>query len=235
MFTDKQIEILNQELNNNRIKSRAKGNITLSYLEGFDILDTANKVFGYGNWSYTITKLEPVSSELNQNQNHIICYKAIVNITVDNIDHTQRINREDVGFGTGIAKTLADAHEGGAKEAITDSIKRTLRGFGNQFGNSLYDKSRLHKNNQPQNHQPANNTQQYQPQQNNQQQHYQKPHSNQNDYKSLQDAGLSVMEQGNNLVVVGDDIFNKKNIIKSNNFFWDSTNKQWFKPLNQVA
>ncbi|MCB4748208.1 MAG: RAD52 family DNA repair protein, partial [Sulfurovum sp.] len=46
-------------------------------------------------------------------------------------------SREDVGFGTGIAKTLADAHEGGAKEAATDALKRSLRSFGNQFGNSL--------------------------------------------------------------------------------------------------
>jgi DNA repair and recombination protein RAD52 len=43
---------------------------------------------------------------------------------------------------------LADAHEGGAKEAVTDAIKRTLKSFGNQFGLSLYDKSRQHQNNQ---------------------------------------------------------------------------------------
>ncbi|MCB4743914.1 MAG: RAD52 family DNA repair protein [Sulfurovum sp.] len=59
--------------------------------------------------------------------------------------HTEDVSREDVGFGTGIAKTLADAHEGGAKEAATDALKRSLRSFGNQFGNSLYDKSRNHQ------------------------------------------------------------------------------------------
>ena len=32
------------------------------------------------------------------------------------------------------------------KEAVTDALKRTMRSFGNQFGNSLYDKSRNHAN-----------------------------------------------------------------------------------------
>ena len=73
MFNQKQIEVLNQELDSNRIKTRSKGNINLSYLEGFDILETANRVFGFGNWDYAISKLESVSSELNHNQNHIIC------------------------------------------------------------------------------------------------------------------------------------------------------------------
>ena len=80
MFNDKQIQVLAYELDSSRIKSRSKGNINLSYLEGFDIIETANKIFGYGNWDYSITKLEQVSQELNQNQNNIICYKAVVNV-----------------------------------------------------------------------------------------------------------------------------------------------------------
>ena len=56
MFSKEQIQILNEELNSNRIKTREKGNINLSYIEGFDVIDTANKVFGFGNWSYSISK-----------------------------------------------------------------------------------------------------------------------------------------------------------------------------------
>ena len=73
MFSKEQIETLNQELENSRIKSREKGNISLSYIEGFDVIDTANLIFGYGNWDYAISKLEFISSEMNQNQNHVIC------------------------------------------------------------------------------------------------------------------------------------------------------------------
>ena len=135
MFNDKQDQVLAYELDSSRIKSRSKGNINLSYLEGFDIIETANKIFGFGNWNYSISTLESVSQEINHNQNHIICYKAVINITVHDTQHSKSVAREDVGFGTGIAKTLADANENGAKEAVTDAIKRTLRSFGNQFGN----------------------------------------------------------------------------------------------------
>jgi len=46
MFNDKQKQVLAYELDNSRIKSRSKGNVSLSYLEGFDIIETANKIFG---------------------------------------------------------------------------------------------------------------------------------------------------------------------------------------------
>lgn len=53
-------------------------------------------------------------------------------VHVYSTDHTKHISKEDVGFDTGIAKTLADAHESGAKEAVTDAIKRAMRSFGNK-------------------------------------------------------------------------------------------------------
>ena len=147
MFNDKQLQVLNYELDSSRIKTREKGNISLSYIEGHDVIETANRIFGYGNWSYTITKLEQVSQETNHNQNVVICYKAVVRIIACDISHTKEIAREDVGFGTGVAKTLSDAHEGAAKEAVTDALKRAMRSFGNQFGNSLYDKTKNHQAN----------------------------------------------------------------------------------------
>jgi len=243
MFTDKQNQVLAYELDSSRIKSRSKGNVSLSYLEGFDVIETANKIFGYGNWSYNISKLEQVSQELNHNQNNIICYKAVVNVTVHDLTHSKSVTREDVGFGTGIAKTLADAHEGGAKEAVTDAIKRTLRSFGNQFGNSLYDKSRQHQNQsqqmaqaqqyiqQPQSQQIPPQQQQYQQQQPTQQMQNNTPQ----DYASLYNLGLTIMEQGQNLVVVGDDIFTKKDSIKACGFRWDGATKMWYKPIEQQA
>ncbi|WP_323587493.1 Rad52/Rad22 family DNA repair protein [Aliarcobacter butzleri] len=50
MFTKEQIESLNKELDSKRVKNRSKGNINLSYLEGFDIFETANFIFGFGNF-----------------------------------------------------------------------------------------------------------------------------------------------------------------------------------------
>ena len=238
MFNDKQNQVLSYELENSRIKSRSKGNINLAYLEAFDVLETANKIFGYGNWSYTITSLEEASRETNSNQNIVIAFKAVVNVTVHDQSHNKHISREDVGFGTGIAKTLSDAHEGGAKEAVTDAVKRAFRSFGNQFGNSLYDKSRQHQN------QPLQNNQQPAQQQNYQQpqQQYQQPvpeqiqsHSPQ-DYGSLYSLGLQIVENGGNLIVTGDDLYNKRDSVKSFGFRFDPATKQWWKPIdNQQA
>ena len=219
MFDQSQNQALAQELESTRIKSRQKGDVELSYLEGFDVIDTANRIFGYGNWCYNISVLEQVSQEANQNQNIVICYKAIVAVKILDVEHEHPISREDVGFGTGIAKSLADAHESAAKEAVTDALKRSLRSFGNQFGNSLYDKSKQHQNFQQ--------TQQTKP-------------SNQvnavpQDYSKLSNLGLSVMQQGQNLIVMGDDIFAKKDTIKACGFKWDARLKHWCKPLEQQA
>jgi len=224
MFTDKQIKALSYEVDKSRVKSRQKGNITLSYLEGFDIIDTANRIFGFGNWSYSISSLEKVSEELNQNQNHIICYKAVVKILVYDLTHSKHISREDVGFGTGIAKTLADANEGGAKEAVTDALKRAMRSFGNQFGNSLYDRSKNHASTS------APHQQQYQ-----RQTAPQPPSQDQFNYQSLYNLGLRVVEQGNYLIVTGDDIFSKRDSIKACGFKWDGKSKVWYKPIQRVA
>lgn len=226
MFSDRINQVLNYDLDPSRIKKREKNNLSLAYLESFDVIDTCNKVFGYGNWSYSISSLEQVSQETNQNQNVVVCYKALVSVTVYDLHHAKQVIREDVGFGTGISKSLADAHEGGAKESVTDALKRCFRTFGSQFGNSLYDKSRIHHNQQP--------AQLEQPQQRHDQP---STHQAQNntpiDYASLYKLGLSVIEQGNNLIVTGDDIFSKKDSIKSFGFRWDSRLKQWFKPIEQ--
>ena len=146
MFNKTQLASLNKELDSSRIKSREKGNVSFSYIEGFDVIETANSIFGFGNWSYLISKLEQVSQEQNHNQNFVVCYKAVVKLIVKDENHTKSISRQDVGFGTGIAKTLADAYENAGKEAVTDGLKRAMRSFGNQFGNSLYDKSRNQQN-----------------------------------------------------------------------------------------
>lgn len=251
MFNDEQLKCLENQLDSHRIKSRSKGNTNLSYLEGFDILDTANKIFGYGHWNYTISSLVQVSQEVNQNQNNVVCYKAVIQVLVHNKDHSQEVSREDVGFGTGISKGLADAHEGAAKEAITDSIKRAMRSFGNQFGNSLYSKDKNHPNKQPTNN-TQNNLQQSNsmqaPQQNynnqspnNQQQQNQKiqqnniPYPNKQDFTQLTNLGLTVMQQGENLVVMGENVFANKDTIKANGFRWDGASKTWYMSLRQAA
>jgi DNA repair and recombination protein RAD52 len=246
MFNEKQLQLLNYEIDSIRIKTREKGNINLSYIEGHDVIETANKIFGHGNWSYTLSSLEQVSQEQNQNQNIVICYRAAVRVVAKDINHTKETIREDVGLGTGVAKTLADAHEASAKEAVTDALKRCFRTFGNQFGNSLYDKSKNHQTQPmqqqkrlPQQSQNSNNQERV----NNSQMQQSYPPNNQpptnnyhpQEYHSLYNLGLTIIEQGNSLVVIGDDIFTKKDSIRACGFRWDAKNKLWYKNIEQQA
>ncbi len=232
MFNEKQTQALSYDIDKSRIKTRSKGAISLSYLEGFDIIETANRIFGFGSWSYGITSLEHVSTELNQNQNHVISYKAIVKVLVYDKTHSKYISREDVGFGCGIAKTLSDAHENGAKEAVTDAIKRAMRSFGNQFGNSLYSKEKqtptIPNRRQERQLPPHNQTYPTNTPKSNQ-------YANSYEFQSLTNLGLNIVEQGDNLIVVGNDIFSKKDSIKACGFRWDSVNKQWYMPIRQAA
>jgi DNA repair and recombination protein RAD52 len=238
MFNENQIKTLNQELNSNRIKTRDKGNITLAYIEGFDVIETANKLFGFGNWSYDVSILDQVSQEQNHNQNFVICYKAVVKLIVKEETHLKFISRQDVGFGTGVAKTLADAHEGAAKEAVTDALKRTFRSFGNQFGNSLYDKSRKHSQNNDSSQNVSYPQQNQQPQPQNQipNQNVNTQQSfNQYEYQGLYNLGLNLVEQNGFIIVTGDDIYSKKDSIKACGFRFDSSSKTWYKPIEQKA
>ena len=244
MFNDQQTKALQSELSTDRIKVRDKANIKLSYLEGFDIIDTANNIFGFGGWAYTISSLEQVSQEVNANQNVVICYKAIVKVDVYDIDHSTMISRQDVGFGTGVARSLADAHENSAKEAVTDALKRSLRSFGNQFGNSLYDKSKSVAQNTPSNmpNAPANQNAGFGQNQAipNQAPSQAMPNQAPNDQvmgdiQSLRNMGLDVVEQNGFLLVKGNNIFAKKDTIKALGFRWDSKTKQWYKQLSNAA
>ena len=225
MFTDKQTQLLKYNLDGKRVKTRQQGNISLSYLEGYDIIDTANFAFGFGNWSYEVKELSQVTEEMNQNQNKVIGYRAIVTVTVYDLHHKATATREDVGFGTGIARDYASAHESGAKEAVTDALKRAFRTFGNQFGNALYDKS---QKNVDHNHAakkisnpPAQVSQPSQEQ----------PF---NFYAPLRQLGLDVVEQNGELVVTG-STYGKQQTIKQFGFRWDATRKVWYQALQEVA
>ena len=85
---------------------------------------------------------------------------------------------------------MADAHENAGKEAVTDAIKRCFRSFGNQFGNSLYDKSRNQNHNNP-NIAPTQNYQSS----NNQQNRTQKPLQNQQQYSANNNRNSSNINQ----------------------------------------
>lgn len=131
---------LERKLDPAHVKPPSKFGPKGDYLEGWFVIQEANRIFGYGAWSYTIKTLSQDSLKEGQNgkgeTQWQAAYTCIVTLTVGDV------TREDVGFGSGFAKQVGDAIEGATKEAVTDALKRALRTFGNPFGLALYDKSR---------------------------------------------------------------------------------------------
>jgi len=111
------------------------------YLEGWHVMAEANRIFGFGGWSYEITECTCVFQgprEIGQAKKpgFGVTYTAKVRASVGGVV------REDFGAGHGYDVDCGLAHESAIKEAATDALKRALRGFGNAFGLALYDKSR---------------------------------------------------------------------------------------------
>ena len=238
MFSENQIKALSYNLDESRVKTIEKAGMSFKYLETYDIINVANTIFNY-MWDYTITRLEEVARETNQNGNHVITYSAIVKVKIYDAQRNF-IEREDTGVGTGTARTVGDAIDNASKSAVSDSLKRSLRSFGGQFGNDLYSKTPTTNYSQQQAPQIAQQQSYQQPPQynqppNNQQTQQVQQSHNPNDFSSLYSIGLTIMEQGQNLVVIGDDIFSKKDSIKACGFRWDGATKMWYKPLEQQA
>lgn len=111
------------------------------YIEGWHAMAEANAVFGFGGWSYTVQDCTCVSQaprEIGKDKKpgHGVTYTAKVRVTIGDVV------REDYGAGHGYDADLGLAHESAIKEAVTDAMKRAMRGFGNRFGLALYDKDR---------------------------------------------------------------------------------------------
>lgn len=109
------------------------------YIEGWHAINELNRVFGFDGWSY---RIELSRDDLREgkdskgNPQWQAAYTCICTLMIDDVV------RQDVGFGSGFAKSIGDAIEGATKEAVTDALKRAARTFGNIFGLALYDKTR---------------------------------------------------------------------------------------------
>lgn len=121
------------------VKPSGNGGPKGDYLEGWHVINEANRIFGFDGWSYTIDLRQDALTEGKDSKGNPqwqAAYTCICTLRVGDV------TRQDVGFGSGFAKAVGDAIEGATKEAATDALKRALRTFGNPFGLALYDKSR---------------------------------------------------------------------------------------------
>ncbi|CCD23741.1 recombinase RAD52 NDAI_0C00800 [Naumovozyma dairenensis CBS 421] len=116
------------------------GSSRVAYIEGWRAINLANQIFGYNGWSTEVKNVTIDFLDERQGKFSIGC-TAIVRVTLANGTY-----REDIGYGTvENERRKPAAFERAKKSAVTDALKRALRGFGNALGNCLYDKDFLSK------------------------------------------------------------------------------------------
>jgi recombination DNA repair RAD52 pathway protein len=153
------IKSLSKPLDMSRVKRRqAPGEGTIPYLEGFDVIQTANDIFGY-RWSFDLLseprvmiweqavtiwdrqkreRVPVLVQETGQPRSHrvgMVYLTGKVTVELDGKAYTHA----DVGrlaFTGDTPEALDTALSG----AATDCLKRCFRQLGDQFGLSLYDK-----------------------------------------------------------------------------------------------
>ncbi len=132
--TTKLAEPLDEGLVSHRKGRRGR---SFAYLEGRVAIEQANRVFGYGAWGYELAgpvelregeSVDPQTGEAKPWR----AYAATVRVTVPGSQP-----RTDTGFHA-VADDTIEGHETAFKGSVTDALKRALRSYGGQFGNSLY-------------------------------------------------------------------------------------------------
>lgn len=143
-FTPEQQRSLDAKLPASAVKQRKQSTRSVSYIEGYAAIESANRIFGYGNWQgriVSLTQAEFTEFKREGKDGIRIAYLCEYEVMVWNADRSQCVQFTDIGYGSGTSYNGAgEAVESATKEAVTDAMKRTLRNFGNQFGLALYDK-----------------------------------------------------------------------------------------------
>jgi hypothetical protein len=142
-FSERQLAALSAPLDRANVRQREQGRSRLSYMEGWQVISEANRIFGFDGWErFTLSARcvaeheRPIGRDRRSGWG--VTYTARVRITVTAGHRT--LIREGSGAGHGIDADLGLAHESALKEAETDATKRALMSFGNPFGLALYDK-----------------------------------------------------------------------------------------------
>jgi DNA recombination protein Rad52 len=137
------LALLSAPLDRANVRQREQGRNRVSYLEGWQVIAEANRIFGFDGWerstliSRCVAEHErPIGRDRKSGWG--VTYIARVRITITAGNRT--LIREGSGAGHGIDADLGLAHESALKEAETDATKRALMTFGNPFGLALYDK-----------------------------------------------------------------------------------------------
>jgi DNA repair and recombination protein RAD52 len=129
------VKLLEEPLAPERVVMDPTGKIFGTYLEAYDVIDTANRIFGYGGWS-THGHVEWLPD--------IGAFKAVVSVQVGDVIKTDTTTIPAPRYGKGheqAGQINLNTLETASKDCFTTAMKRAFRMFGSQFGNELYDKT----------------------------------------------------------------------------------------------
>jgi DNA recombination protein Rad52 len=143
-FSPEQLAALSAPLDRANVRQREQGRSRVSYLEGWQVIAEANRIFGFDGWQRQTIAVRCVAQAerligRDQKPGWGVTYTARVRVTVT-AGGLVPLVREGSGAGHGIDVDLGQAHESALKEAETDAMKRALMTFGNPFGLAIYDK-----------------------------------------------------------------------------------------------
>jgi DNA recombination protein Rad52 len=144
-FSPEQLAALSAPLDRANVRQREQGRSKVHYLEGWQVIAEANRIFGFDGWQRQTIAVRCVAQAertigRDQKPGWGVTYTARVRVTVT-AGGLVPLVREGSGGGHGIDVDLGQAHESALKEAETDAMKRALMTFGNPFGLALYDKA----------------------------------------------------------------------------------------------
>lgn len=132
-------EDLAQLLDVSRVKSRkVGGNTTIPYLEGEDVIRTANEIFGVDGWSGAPDG--PVQRFQVNERSYLYSVPYLVEFYgLDEDGNIRTTYHGDIGKNTASSDNT-NHHEMAISGCATDALKRAMRHLGDQFGLALYDK-----------------------------------------------------------------------------------------------
>jgi DNA recombination protein Rad52 len=134
-LTPHQIDALSQPLDMRLIRHRkGGGGKMLAYLTGKTVIDTANRIFGFGGWGVKVlARSRETCADGKKGQMEF--YTCDIELYVAGSAFPFP------GDGVGIVNDpyTIEMHEKARKDAYTDALKRALRHFGDQFALCLYD------------------------------------------------------------------------------------------------
>lgn len=137
-LSNEQVQELLKPIDPSRVSKDGKG---FAHVEAWDVRRTMNQIFGIGNWSAEVHRMELVSerevtSKDGKSRWNVIyraqCLLRLGDAFSDGASYTEW------AAGDATNPTLADAHDQAIKTAESQAFKRCAVNLGDQFGLSLY-------------------------------------------------------------------------------------------------